>query len=294
MEAIGRFFRFVTIIACLHSGHATAVTKSSGCGKALSAGIKQGSTGSSNNITITSSGIERTFLLHVPQVYTPTNAHGLIFSFHGRSQTGAEQERLSQFSNYDFNPNMLAVYPNGVNQEWQGDPDAETDDVAFTLDMINSISAHYCIDTDKIFAAGKSNGGGFSANILACDPTASTKIAAFAGISGAYYQGTTDANCNAATVPIPCKAGREPVPIFETHGSADPVIPYDGGLRRSRCLPSIPHFMTAWSERNGLGSSNVSTKLYNDNVIEYQFGKAGGLQGINTHYWVNGLGRKPD
>ncbi|KAK5123410.1 hypothetical protein LTR85_002842 [Meristemomyces frigidus] len=135
-------------------------------------------------------------------VYTPTNAHGLIFSFHGRSRDGAEQAKLSQFSDHDFNPSMLAVYPNGIKEEWQGDPDAATNDVQFTLDMIEGLTSEYCIDLDRIFAAGKSNGGGFVANTLACDPTASTKIAAFAGVSGAYYQGTSDANCNASTVPI--------------------------------------------------------------------------------------------
>ncbi|KAK4545530.1 hypothetical protein LTR36_002880 [Oleoguttula mirabilis] len=202
MARISGFTGLLATTVCLLSACANAVTKSAGCGKTLQQGIEQGGTGSSNNISITSSGIERTFLLHVPQVYTATNAHGLIFSFHGRSKDAAEQEKLSQFSNHDFNPNMLAVYPNGIKEEWQGDPDAKTNDVQFTLDMIEGLTSEYCIDLDRIFAAGKSNGGGFVANTLACDPIASTKIAAFAGISGAYYQGTNDTDCNGATVKI--------------------------------------------------------------------------------------------
>jgi poly(3-hydroxybutyrate) depolymerase len=118
-------------------------------------------------------------------------------------------------------------------KEWQGDPDAKTDDVKFTLDLIDHISSKYCVDTDKIYASGKSNGGGFSANILACDPVASNKIAAFAGIAGAYYQGTTSAGCDAKTVPIKCSPGRKPIPILETHGTADGVIPYNGGWSKS-------------------------------------------------------------
>jgi len=50
--------------------------------------------------------------------------------------------------------------------------------------------------------------------------------------------------------------------------------------------------MTAWSERNGLGSKNVSTSLYSGKVTEYQFGKSQNLEGINVHYMVDGLGRE--
>lgn len=255
------------LVAIFAFAAAVSGAKSSGCGKAVPSGMKKGGLGSSNRISFkTTSGTTRSFLLHIPTSYSVNSATGLIFSFHGHTQTGAEQERLSQFSDESFNPNMLAVYPDGLNGEWQGDPDAKTDDVGFTLDMIKSLSASYCIDSTKIFAAGKSNGGGFAANILACDPIATTKIAAFAGISGAYYQGNSSANCDAASVPIACSPGRKNVPIFETHGSADTVIPYDGGARRSRCLPTIPHFMTNWAELNGLGSSNVTTDLYSGDV----------------------------
>ena len=155
MAHLNRLSGLVILATCLLFGWVDALTKSAGCGKTLPASITQGGTGSSNKLSITSSGITRTYLLHLPETYTPTNGHGLIFSFHGRSQTGAEQERLSQFSNHNFNPNMLAVYPDGVKQEWQGDPDSTTNDVQLVLDLIETLSSQYCIDQDRIFAAGK-------------------------------------------------------------------------------------------------------------------------------------------
>jgi len=264
---------------------------SSGCGKALANGIKGGGTGQSNKINFTTSkGVKRSFLLHLPSAYDSNTAHALIFSFHGRSSTSGAQETLTKLSESSNNPHALVVYPDGINAEWQGDPDAKTDDVGFTLDMINSLQSQYCLDTNQIYASGMSNGGGFSANILACDPVASQKIAAFAGVSGAYYQGTTDANCQAATVPITCNPGRSPIPIIEFHGQADDTIPYWGGPRRSRCLPTIPHFMTAWANRNGLGSSNITTPQSNGHVKQDEFGQSSGLRGINTHYWIDGMG----
>lgn len=271
---------------------ASALRKSPGCGKPLKSGLKQGGTGNSNRLSIKSSGISRSYLLHLPKVYTATNAHGLIFSFHGRGKDGAEQERLSQFSNHDFNPNMLVVYPDGIKNQWQGDPAANTNDVQLVLDLIDKISNQYCIDKDRIFAAGKSNGGGFAANVLACHPTASKKIAAFAGVAGAYYQGKSASSCKAAKVPITCKAGRKPVPVLTFHGTSDGTIPYNGGPRRSRCLPTASHFISSWANRNGLGSANVSANLYDGKVTKYEFGKSRGFQGINTHYRIKGFGRK--
>ncbi|KAI7487265.1 alpha/beta-hydrolase [Hortaea werneckii] len=290
--AIWRTFTSVLLCAfCLFSSYANAFTKSAGCGEPLPAGLKQGGTGSSNRLTITSSGVKRSYLLHLPRVYTPTNAHGLIFSFHGRGKNAKEQEQLSQFSNYNLNPNMLVVYPDGIKNQWQGDPDAKSNDVQLVLDLIEKVQNRYCIDKDRVYAVGKSNGGVFAANVLACHPIAQNKIAAFAGIAGAYYQGS-DQNCKPASTHISCAAPRRPVPVLEMHGTADSVIPYKGGPRRSRCLPSIPHFTTAWAERNGLGKTNVTTKLYNAKVTKYEYGKSRKLQGVNTHYKINGLGHQ--
>lgn len=254
--------------------------------------MTKGGLGKSNRVNITTSaGTQRTYLLHIPTNYSANTPTPLLFSFHGRSDTGSMQEQISQFSDESYNPNMLAVYPDGMDQQWQGDPaSVGVDDVGFTMDMMASLENQFCIDTNKIYSSGFSNGAGFSLNILACDSVASTKIAAFAGSSSADYQGATDQNCDGTTIPITCSPGRKDIPIFETHGSADPVIAYDGGPRRGRCLPTIPRFITAWAQRNGLDTSNVTTSLFNGNVLESTFGASSELPGLVTHYNVNGMG----
>lgn len=193
-------------------------------------------------------------------------------------------------SNETMNPSYLVVYPQGINEQWQGDPEAVGyDDVDFTLELLANLSSIYCLDTNKIYAAGKSNGGAFSASILACNSKASSIFAAFGGISGAYYQGDSEHDCSPSTVSIPCNASRFPIPIFTTHGDDDQTIPYDGGPRRDRCLPSLPHFMTEWSERNGFGTSNTSTSLYHKDVVRYYYGNKT-YPDINAHYRVHDLG----
>lgn len=181
-------FRNLIISLLGLAGFSNAFSPSSGCGKSLAGGIKKGGTGSSNSLSITSGGRTRTYLLHIPTNYNINEARGLIFSYHGRGGSASNQESLSSFSDPYFNKDNFAVYPQGVNNEWQGDASADTsiNDVQFTLDMISAISASYCVNTDAIYSTGKSNGGGFSLNVLACDNTASQKIAAFASNSGAY------------------------------------------------------------------------------------------------------------
>ena len=87
-------------------------------------------------------------------------------------------------------------------------------------------------------------------------------------MSGAFYVDTLP--CEAETVKIPCGAARR-VPFLEFHGGNDTTINYGGGERKDECLPSIPHFITEWAVRDGVGSTNVSERLAKDTVM-YKFG----------------------
>lgn len=262
----------------------------SGCGNPLSPQLTQGGASQTNSLNFTTSGgVVRSYLLHIPSSYNMNTPAPIAFSYHGRTETPQDQESISGMSNETMNPNYLIVYPQGINLQWQGDPAAVGyDDIGFTMELLANLSSTFCIDSSRVYAAGKSNGGGFAANVLACDPQASRAFAGFAGASGAYYQGTTDANCNDATVQIVCNPGRYPVPIFTTHGDSDPTIPYTGGGRRGRCLPSVPLFMTSWAVRNNLGSTNTSVSLYNNNVVRYDYGNDSFPQ-LSAHYYVHGL-----
>ncbi|TAQ86346.1 hypothetical protein B7494_g5325 [Chlorociboria aeruginascens] len=262
---------------------------SPGCGLDLPASQIPG--GLSQNASITSSGVNRTYLVHIPSNYDINTPVPLIFSFHGGGKNASEQEELSQFSNDEFNPDAIAVYPQGIGATWQGIPNVTTNDTGFVSDMMDLFNDIYCIDTTRYYAAGKSDGGGFTGT-LACDYTLSTKIAAFAPVSGAFYiQNTTECvGTVPQTIVIPCNPGRNPLPIIEFHGSADKVIKYAGGARKKECLPTIPHWVREWSKREGFGLTNLTTALFDNHVQEYQYGGAFGELGIVTHYLTDGLG----
>ncbi|KAI4845626.1 hypothetical protein E4T44_05511 [Aureobasidium sp. EXF-8845] len=268
---------------------------SSGCGASLPAGVQLG--GSSTTFQITSSGKVRSFNVHVPTSYKNTKAAPLIIGYHGRSNNQLSIESDSKLSSETWNPFAIAVYPLGINEEWEGDPDTAGggyDDLTFTNDLLDYISTHYCIDQSRMLAAGFSNGGGF-VGTLACDPTLSKRFSTFAANSGAEYTNTTG-TCNPPSVltntivqPV-CAPGRSNLPMIEFHGDADGTIPYPGGPRRGYCLPTVPHWVTDWALRDGLSSSNVTTSLANGNVTKYEFGASKGVQGLVTHYKIAGWG----
>ena len=87
---------------------------SCGCGKPLPAAQSPPGGVSHQTHFAQSDGTARTYLIHVPSNYDVNKAVPLIFSFHGRTKNSSEQEVLSQFSNEEWNPDGIAVYPQGI------------------------------------------------------------------------------------------------------------------------------------------------------------------------------------
>ncbi|KAG0650389.1 Esterase A [Hyphodiscus hymeniophilus] len=231
--------------------------------------------GETTNVTILSSGINRTYLICIPPKYDGQTLTPVIFSFHGGSRNASQQQELSQFSNPDFNDFAISIYPQGIGETWQGagNPDNGAHDVRFTNDMINQLESLYAIDPARIWASGKSDGGGFT-NRLACDQALSQRIAAFAPVSGAFYVDDVAIPCDPDTVAISCDPGRPKIPILEFHGYKDHTIDYFGNKsRKGACVPSIPHWAQEWAARDGLSIANATTELpaTNDTLI-YTFG----------------------
>jgi len=127
------------------------------------------------------------------------------------------------------------------------------------MELIDEMLSTYCIDPSRIYAAGKSNGGGFT-GLLACDSKATARIAAFAPVSGAFYL-NKDTNalppCNPTTT-------RDIIPIMEFHGLTDGTVNYTGGpnTRKDGNTVNIPLWVDGWATRNGFEvDANVTTTL---------------------------------
>ncbi|KAI9734030.1 MAG: hypothetical protein M1818_006968 [Claussenomyces sp. TS43310] len=286
LRSIQNLLLLLPLSLSVHTVQATAsgpplqTRQSSGCGSALPGNQTVNSV---TNVLLEYGGRERSYLIFIPPKYDINTPSALIVSYHGGTQTAEDQLELDQFTNPEFNTDIMVAYPQGIDDVWQGVPGVSVDDLGFTNALLDAIESHHCISTSKIFAAGKSDGGGF-VNQLACNATLSMRLAAFAAVSGAFYINTTACD-DPSTVHIPCAPGRDDVPIIEFHGGNDTTIPYTGGAHRGECLPAIPHWVHEWADRDGLSLDNTTTRLEKD-TWEYTYGQ----DGLVTHVYDESIG----
>ncbi len=221
-----------------HWGITTPV-ETTGCG--LPAPIPPGTSAVGS---VLSEGLVRLYRLHVPLGYQPSHLTPLVLSFHGHGSSAKNQEHLTHFSDLADRDGFLVVYPQGTvgpdgKTGWGTGPakDPIVNDVRFVSDLLSRLQATLCVDPQRIYATGFSNGGALAA-MLAC--TMAGRIAAFAPVSGSYF-------------PLAggCHPSR-PVPILEVHGTDDLVVPYEGSFLLN--LPAVPFWLAGWARQDGCAS----------------------------------------
>ncbi|KAI5299675.1 ERAD-associated protein [Ascosphaera pollenicola] len=242
---------------------AAATAASSGCGTQLNETMPQ--PGETKTINLNG----RSFVLYLPESYKPNVTTKAYFSFHG-------QLELTGFTNSTLNNDSIAIFPDGVNKRWltniKANPD-ENNDFDFTSDMVNFIDQNLCIDRNRVYASGKSNGGAFTA-ALACNADVGQRFAAFASVSGAYYHASGEKGVGK------CKHPKRPsgVPFLEFHGLNDTTAPYHGGGKGDK-IPTR-HMVGNFLEYNGCSRHD---KGQVDKVPYHTTDKQG--ENVDTQYW---------
>ena len=222
--------------------------------------------------SLTSDGLERKYLVHVPSSYDAIQSTPVVFNIHGGGGNGENQRNMSNMNVNSDKHGYIVVYPDGIGKiflgkellNWNGkvggkaeEVVSKNDDVSFFSKMIDDLKNKFNIDEKRVYATGLSNGGQMS-HRLGCD--LSDKIAAIAPIGapmGINY------SCN------PSKA----VPTMIIHGKKDPCALYDGG-QCGGCYqeflgldPSAGEFACAsietitddWIKRNSCSSESQMT-----------------------------------
>lgn len=231
--------------------------------------------GSSLNARMQVDDKVRSYVIHIPSSYDTKKSSSLILAFHGKGGTGSLMERFTNFSA----SNAIVVYPDGLGGTgrgaWEGAPyAASNDDVHFTAELISLIKDNYCIDASRVFAAGLSNGGGFT-SLLSCE--LSGKIAAFAVVAGAIYKNETS-SCPDAP----------PVPIIAFHGDSDDVIRYQGGTKFKSSYESVDTWLKAQALRNHCKPTPLLEPIGTDVLKSEWTGCMG--RGALTQYRIKGGG----
>jgi polyhydroxybutyrate depolymerase len=204
----------------------------------------QHSPGDSNN-SITSGGLKRTFLLHLPPSYG-RDYQPLVINYHAYSFTA---QKMAQYTNMAVEANkegFIVVFPQGIDNppSWNAGigelgPTGDADDVQFTRDLLSYLTKNYCIDTHRVYVTGFSLGGGMAYRV-AC--TLTNQIAAIATVAGAFYH-----------APGGCHPSR-PLPVLEIHGAADTYAPYDGNPAMQMAAVSV--YLNVWLNADGCSSAS--------------------------------------
>ncbi|HXH19072.1 MAG TPA: T9SS type A sorting domain-containing protein [Chitinophagales bacterium] len=190
-------------------------------------------------------GLVRTYMVHVPPSFSGSDTLPLVFSLHGLLMNAQSQSDLSEFNPIADRERFIVVYPNGVNNSWNtfGMPyHGGVDDVGFISALIDTIHREYHIDLTRVYSCGMSNGG-FMSYRLACE--LNNRIAAIASVTGSM----TDSMVHY------CAPSR-PFPILHFHGTADPIVNYNGAVN----IRSVNDALEYWRQYNNCPAV-VETRL---------------------------------
>jgi polyhydroxybutyrate depolymerase len=161
---------------------------------------------------ITVNGVQRTYLLVVPAGLNPNTPTPVIMGFHGGSGTSAEARQT--YGLEAGSEPVIYVYPQapywpqagGV--AWNVDPNGV--DFPYFDSVLTHLKSEHCVDSRRVFAAGKSNGG-FFVNSLACNRP--NDIRALASVAGGGPQNA-------------CSQAKAAMII---HGAADTTVSISAG-----------------------------------------------------------------
>ncbi len=163
--------------------------------------------------TFTFQGVPRTYQLYVPKAYTGTTHVPLVFNFHGFGSNAVQQMVYGNFKPESERDDFLIVAPDGqVPADRHFNLTAEKglqNDPQMVGALLDHIEATLCVATTRVYATGMSDGGAMT-SVLAC--SMSNRFAAFGAVA----------------VVVAC-GGPRPVPIMAFAGTADPVVPFNGG-----------------------------------------------------------------
>jgi polyhydroxybutyrate depolymerase len=234
-----------------HPATDQAITAVTGCGIPATRGLTLAS--------IRSGGSERTFRLYLPAGYDPSRPTPLVMNFHGFGGNGFLQERYAHMQEEAEKSGFIAVAPDGTQEppRWHiyaRLEDRYGEDFDFVRDLVDHLGAQLCLDRNRIYAAGISNGGGMS-SLLGCE--LNDVIAAIAPVAGSPFPG-------------PACRGKQPMPVVAFHGTDDPLVPFEGGRsgRFGLAGRGVRDNMRSWAEHNGCNLALKSERIAGDVLLE--------------------------
>lgn len=271
----------VAALALLFSGCSLGVESAgqmpaaNGCGNAAPSGFFDGS--------MTHGGRQRTFNVYIPKGYDGETQRALVVAMHGGLGTGAIIEEQAKLAPAADRHGYLVVYPDGIARAFNagtccGEPMKKNiDDVGFIADLIDKMASQYCVDKNRVYGTGFSNGAMLTHRIACERPDL---FAAIAPVSGNIMVDS-------------CPAGRA-IPALLIQGKADDRIPWKGGTVRGTYRKPMTEVVSMIAKRNHCETGEQTTFEGGAAVCRTRQGCADkapvtycGIEGVG-HQWPGG------
>ena len=186
---------------------------------------------------------ERVYRLYTPPDSESEGPVPLVLALHGSYNSVDSFVDASELDDAASANGFIVAYPEGVGLLWNGGfcctsgRGSATADISFLDQVITDVAAVRRIDLRRVYAVGVS-AGGVMAYRLGCDLAG--RLAGVAVVTGAMVLD----DCR----PSP------PVPVIAIHGTADGIVPYEGGRIQggaTRPAPPAIAVIERWATHNG-------------------------------------------
>lgn len=197
-------------------------------------------------------GVERRYRLFVPD--SAPDPAPVVVMLH---DAGGSPESIVEVTGFDGaarRGGFAVAYPEGLaGGTWNVGfccgpaPEQGHDDLGFLDRVVDAVGDHPGIAADRVYLAGVSNGA-ILALRYACDHP--RRVVGVASVAGAML--LDDCRPTAA------------VSVLEVHGTADRIVPFDGGdlpefARATRPVPATTAMVEHWADANGCSDPTVAS-----------------------------------
>lgn len=201
-------------------------------------------------------GLTRTYSFYVPASYNSNKPAPLVLNLHGYTSNGQQQAAYTNFAAIADTAGFIVVHPDGTIEPnsqqrfWNfGIAGTTVNDIGFLGALIDTISAHYTINPNRVYSTGMSNGG-YMSYALACQ---TNRFAAIASVTGSMSVPMYN-SCNPAN----------PIPVMDIHGTTDSTVPYAGNTT-SKGIADVVAF---WANKNNCNPTPTIIQVPNTNTTD--------------------------
>ena len=281
---MGALLACIVVLGTSCSGPATAVSSSVPDRAAVPSSTSSGCAGNANTsaigthtLSLAADGLTGSYIQHVPSGYS-RQPLPVIVDLHGYSEPATLQAQVSEWATFGDSHGIISITPeiDRPVELWNTDSKGPNSDLLWIDSLFTTVESHLCVDRRRLYVDGYSNGA-MMTSLIAC--RFASRVAAVAPVAGIQ-------------APPGCHPSRA-VPVIAFHGTADPYVPYQGGIGPKALElpapdgsggtlgqtlgssatkgPSVPQQTTSWAIRNGCAARPMDTAVASDvTLISYR------------------------